>query len=988
MNFSDVDKQAIINEQARILTKVTLVSTGEVFTEDDSLSNWEYEDFRYVPNQGFIGQFVERLMDVTLKGVEANSTLVDQEINVQLGVDNKNTETLTYYDMGNFIVTKVGDTDTSGNVVVESSDYTKKFNTEYNSENSKFPILAGHLVNNICDEVGVEFGDNHPAVYYIHNDDTPLDIGTYSLKSNDKIYTFTTTSVLNKYDVLSVNLTTNTVTQKIVDQSTYEITRSVLTSSTADVTYLDGIDRVIDNTDGNKKVNNVEIYGRLVQSDGDLSDIETISGTVTLSIGTNTVDISLGDEELCSMPDNVLYDTENVFYNDVDNEADLVIYDNYARDILTIDGITGVVEKIAYIGKIDSYDGEEITAPYVSSTGSLTTGATVYYLLDEPIVVSIGMITIPSVPADEITISNSEDTEMLIEYITFDDEPYSLGIELDGFICEYGEFTNNDFVVEEWPYTQSNTARQIMSDIGKLAYSWVRVGEDNKVHIDFSQKSVSDIDEYDYITTDDYYELTTEPKYIGPVNRVIIDVSEDVDGEEVYKDAPDITSEINEITIMSSPLTNTDELRTLALDGCEKLFGLTYIPLNVTTIGHPWLKADELIKVQKLDDDVVYTYPFDRVLSYQGFIKSTITSKGKNKVQTAYEFKSDVLTDIRNAEINVKKAQGQIELLTSEVYPNGTESESAIEMNSTAIVLKTKNDGALVTAELAADPSTGSAFTVKADDISLYGKNMDFTADNMSLSSTNFSVTSDGTITATGGNIAGWEMRKDANNVRWLGTTIGSANATYFLSSDGKTAYYDGVGNKNWFMYFKSRFGVDTDGKVYATNVDISGKITSSDATITGGSINLVGTDAASKFSISNSSDNTWYTNYYPNRIQIYREGQQTIQISGVSNIPNVNLFATDGSGKSTMISAISILTPRITSGNIDCGSGSCSSSGYSQVNFNKTFASEPKVVCTPNTSTNGVIAIKIRNVTTTGFEATIGGSGFSTQDFDWIAIS
>ena len=41
------------------------------------------------------------------------------------------------------------------------------------------------------------------------------------------------------------------------------------------------------------------------------------------------------------------------------------------------------------IGVIESYNGETITTEYLSSTGSLTTGATVYYILDNEIVETI-----------------------------------------------------------------------------------------------------------------------------------------------------------------------------------------------------------------------------------------------------------------------------------------------------------------------------------------------------------------------------------------------------------------------------------------------------------------------------------------------------------------------------------------------------------------------------------------------------------------------
>ncbi len=834
MNFSNSDKQAIINEQARIFTKVTILSTGDTFTEDTSLASWEYEDFRYVPNQGFIGQFVERLMDVVLKGVQITTTLVDQEINVQIGVDNKIDNTLTYYDMGNFVVTKVGDTDTTGNVTIESADYTKKFNVVYDANDSKFPILAGHLANNICNYVGVELATTGNAAYYIHNSDTALPIGTYSIRTNNKLYTFATTKALNKYDVLLVNMLTDKVIQKTVDSETHAVTRVELTPSESEVEYLDGYDRIIDNTSGKKKVTNVEIYGRTVQADGDLSDISTISGNLTLSIGSNNVTIALGTTELCSMPDNILYNTQNIFYNDVDNDADLVIYDNYARDILKIDGINGTVTKIAYIGKIDSYDGEEISAPFISSTGTLSTGATVYYLLDEPVITQLSSITFPATPTGNITITNNKDAEMKIEIATYPDSSYSLGTAIEGEITPWVDFTNNDFVISEWPYNALDTARKAMADIGKLAYSWVRTGEDNKVHIDFTQKSQGDIDEYDTITIDDYYDLTTEPKYIGPINRVSLG-SEDIDGDEIYKDAPNISGEIHELEISDNAFTNTDELRKIALDGCERLFGLTYIPLEMNTIGHPWLKGDELIRVQNLGDDFVYTYPFDRTLSYKGFIKSRIASSGKNKIQTAYEFKSDTLAAIRDAEIKVDKSAGQIQLLTSEVYPNGVGSESAIQLNADAIelkvdsdvydannaeidkkfagttstalsqriagaestmVLKAKADGSLVTAELKANASTGSAFTVKADDVDLSGKEIKLTADNIKITSTNFNVDKNGNMTCNDATINGNLVT--ANGVL--------TNLIFPCENWGWTIEnaYEGVGG--WFLGFNYLF--------------------------------------------------------------------------------------------------------------------------------------------------------------------------------------
>ena len=41
------------------------------------------------------------------------------------------------------------------------------------------------------------------------------------------------------------------------------------------------------------------------------------------------------------------------------------------------------------VGLIESYNGENITTPYMSATGQLSTGAEVYYVLDEPVVTDI-----------------------------------------------------------------------------------------------------------------------------------------------------------------------------------------------------------------------------------------------------------------------------------------------------------------------------------------------------------------------------------------------------------------------------------------------------------------------------------------------------------------------------------------------------------------------------------------------------------------------
>lgn len=55
--------------------------------------------------------------------------------------------------------------------------------------------------------------------------------------------------------------------------------------------------------------------------------------------------------------------------------------------------------KTQYCGQIASYNGEEITTPYISSTGDLTTGAQVVYVLPEPVTTPLDAATISAYQA-------------------------------------------------------------------------------------------------------------------------------------------------------------------------------------------------------------------------------------------------------------------------------------------------------------------------------------------------------------------------------------------------------------------------------------------------------------------------------------------------------------------------------------------------------------------------------------------------------------
>lgn len=89
--------------------------------------------------------------------------------------------------------------------------------------------------------------------------------------------------------------------------------------------------------------------------------ITIMSGESTVTVNSTTYTLDLGDITLAKV--------------------------NTTMDYIYNEGNLWKVHKA--IGKIDSYNGETITTDYVSTTGSLTTGAEVYYVLETPVEAAI-----------------------------------------------------------------------------------------------------------------------------------------------------------------------------------------------------------------------------------------------------------------------------------------------------------------------------------------------------------------------------------------------------------------------------------------------------------------------------------------------------------------------------------------------------------------------------------------------------------------------
>lgn len=221
------------------------------------------------------------------------------------------------------------------------------------------------------------------------------------------------------------------------------------------------------------------------------------------------------------------------------------------------------------------------------------------------------------------------------------------------------DFTNSDFIIENNQYTENESCRKVMQDIGKLAYSWVRIGWDNKCYIDFEIKTT--VSEYNIITNDEYYDFSKQQKQFGVVNKVVVGMS-NVEGENVSIQDDDSIAQngLCELQIYDNNLTYTPELRQQVIDGARRLFGLKYTPVEINTTGHPWLIGNELVRIIDMDGNAVETYPFDRTIEYAGHIKTKIVSKAETQIQTELANDNSLGELLRRTKIIVDKQNGTI----------------------------------------------------------------------------------------------------------------------------------------------------------------------------------------------------------------------------------------------------------------------------------------------------------------------------------------
>ena len=135
--------------------KIHIIEDNIDITPADNLVSFKIEDNCYI-NDKFIGSTVAKKITVDIINPNNEINLENKEISVQTGILINNIEENVPF--GNYIIEKPDTKELKENTQFVGYDYMIKFNVPYKNRVT-YPIPAGDLFIDVCDQAGLEAGD-------------------------------------------------------------------------------------------------------------------------------------------------------------------------------------------------------------------------------------------------------------------------------------------------------------------------------------------------------------------------------------------------------------------------------------------------------------------------------------------------------------------------------------------------------------------------------------------------------------------------------------------------------------------------------------------------------------------------------------------------------------------------------------------------------------------------------------------------------------
>ena len=358
----------------------------------------------------------------------------------------------------------------------------------------------------------------------------------------------------------------------------------------------------------------------------------------------------------------------------------------------------------------------------------------------------------------------------------------------DNFI-NYDKVINTDLFKE-----QGLTYRDILDNISQVVVGNLIFDENDILKI----KYINDETNNDIIVEErDLRNINVDIKEkYGPVNSLIITTNDNVvlnnlNDESSINQNGRTELQINDNYIL---INNSDDF---IENMFNKIKGLQYYIYDINTIGLLIFEPLDRFKI-KIGENIYSTILINDDLKITtGMEEDCFVEKPDTNVNEYKSTNADK-NKLNNAVISLDKANANIKLNTEAINKNSqdiVEANASIELNSKAIdtanaeiVLKVNAQGKIVQVKLGANASTGSTFTIDADQVNLTandilnliaGNTINLTAKNIEIDSTNFKVDKDGNMTAKSGTFNGTvNTNKDltVGNNAYIGQNQASAS--------------------------------------------------------------------------------------------------------------------------------------------------------------------------------------------------------------------
>ena len=227
-------------------------------------------------------------------------------------------------------------------------------------------------------------------------------------------------------------------------------------------------------------------------------------------------------------------------------------------------------------------------------------------------------------------------------------------------------FPNQNFWVSDNQF-EGKQLREVIKHIAKCAFSWARIGQDNKLYLDFNVTG----DVIETFGLNDYKQdgFKRANEYYGPINKVTY-ADSDIQGQEksVFDENSIALIGTKELIIYDNFFAYTTQKRQDLIQSGNVLFGFNYMPVTQLELtGAIYLDCTDIIEVIDDKNNTITTRVFSHTIKYNGVISDTVSAPALSNNQQTYKNINTPANTNNRIEIVVDRATKKIQSIIFEI---------------------------------------------------------------------------------------------------------------------------------------------------------------------------------------------------------------------------------------------------------------------------------------------------------------------------------